>query len=379
MFLIKQIQLRPVALPLVQPFVTAQSTMTKRPLTLVAVQVADTRGEGSAWGYGEVQSFDQVGYSPETQNLSRQFLSQELGPALLGQTFSNLTEVLRMLQAGSKGYSFARAGLETALWDAWGKIQNKSLSTMLGGTQTQVPVGIALGFPKDSTVWRKKIVAAQQQGYQRIKLKLVGSEFSLSGLIDLLAQFPKQAFSLDANESLTVDQALSLNQLPDNVLFVEQPLPAGADWELTTIQQQLRLPISLDESLRSLSDVKRLLAMGAGRAVTVKAGMLGGISAAKDALQIAHQYQASAWVGGMFGSGLGRHVDLALASLPGWAYPADISDSRRYFETDLINEQLVVEDGFLPVPDRPGIGVTMSWGKIEQLQTGPTEDIKKSR
>jgi O-succinylbenzoate synthase len=62
------------------------------------------------------------------------------------------------------------------------------------------------------------------------------------------------------------------------------------------------------------------------------------------------------WCGGMLETGIGRAANLALAALPGFTLPVDLSASDRYFETDL-TVPFVLHDGRLAVPDAPGIGV----------------------
>jgi O-succinylbenzoate synthase len=62
------------------------------------------------------------------------------------------------------------------------------------------------------------------------------------------------------------------------------------------------------------------------------------------------------WAGGMLETGLGRAANVVLAALPGFTLPGDTSASDRYYRTD-ITAPFVLEDGHLPVPTGPGIGV----------------------
>ena len=101
------------------------------------------------------------------------------------------------------------------------------------------------------------------------------------------------------------------------------------------------------------------------KALTIKQGKIGGISNALTAIQLVDK----PWVGGMLTSGLGRSVDIAISSLPKIAFPGDISDSRRYFERDIIEERLRVNNGIISVPRNYGIGVTVDLNAISDLQT----------
>ena len=58
---------------------------------------------------------------------------------------------------------------------------------------------------------------------------------------------------------------------------------------------------------------------------------------------------------------------MALASLPGFTLPGDISASRRYWERDIVSPEFEVEDGVMKVPSSPGIGVDLDLDRIQSL------------
>ena len=127
------------------------------------------------------------------------------------------------------------------------------------------------------------------------------------------------------------------------------------------------MKLSLDESLNDLTDVKRAIDQHTTAALTLKQGKLGGITQTKKAIQLANQSQVTPWIGGMLGTGLGRAVDLILASLPGAnTIPADSSQFDHYYEADIVDDLPYVKNGYLPVPVNVGIGVTLNWQIIGQ-------------
>ncbi|MBU01035.1 MAG: hypothetical protein CME14_07185 [Gemmatimonadetes bacterium] len=73
------------------------------------------------------------------------------------------------------------------------------------------------------------------------------------------------------------------------------------------------------------------------------------------------------WCGGMLESGVGRAHNVALASLPGFTLPGDISASRRYWDRDIVSPEFEVEDGAMKVPSGLGIGVDLDLGRIQSL------------
>ena len=158
--------------------------------------------------------------------------------------------------------------------------------------------------------------------------------------------------------------------------MIEQPFATDA-WQAHQIaQQQLtQLHISLDESLNDLADITRGLAIA--DAFTLKQAKLGGIWPTLQAIHQISVVDKIPWIGGMLSSGVGRAVDLALASLPATRQvPVDSSSASRYFERDIVLAQPEIVAGRLPVPSAPGLGVTIDWSAVADLQASDTMTIK---
>lgn len=75
------------------------------------------------------------------------------------------------------------------------------------------------------------------------------------------------------------------------------------------------------------------------------------------------------WCGGMLESGIGRAHNVALASLPNFTLPGDISASSRYWHQDIVSPEFTVADGHMAVPSGPGIGVEIDTDRIEAITT----------
>ena len=74
------------------------------------------------------------------------------------------------------------------------------------------------------------------------------------------------------------------------------------------------------------------------------------------------------WCGGMLETGVGRASNLAIASLPGFILPGDISASDRYYQRDITNERFFLnDDSTINVPDGHGLGVTIDEGALKQF------------
>ena len=355
----KEIKIYPLALMMKSPFKTAHGTTLKRPLTLVAITLMN-----GITGYGEIQSFADDQYAPEThaQSLS---VVRRLSKDLLTRHFETPFAVATWL-ANQTNQSFAKAAIEMAFWDAYGKQVQQPLWTMLGGQQQQIAVSSVVGMQTNWQQTSHLVYKLNQQGYQRIKIK-INQQTNITAIRQLVAEFPKQMFSLDANASWATTDIERLKALDQaGLALIEQPFQANAWTEHQVAQQQLtQLQLSLDESLNSLADVNYAIASRTTRALTIKQGKLGGIASARQAIMSATQAHLNPWIGGMLGSGLGRAVDLALASLPGAnQVPADSAQFDHYFEADIGENLPYVQQGTLPLPAENGIGVSIDWPTV---------------
>ena len=106
----------------------------------------------------------------------------------------------------------------------------------------------------------------------------------------------------------------------------------------------------------------------AGKVVNVKVGRFGGITAVHRVHEICVAQGVPMWCGGMLETGIGRASNLALASLPGFVLPGDISASDRYYHRDITHERFVLnDDSTITVPNKPGLGVTMDEAALKEF------------
>jgi O-succinylbenzoate synthase len=334
---IDAVELRRVTLPLVSPFVTAHGTERDRHLVLVRVL-----GEHEGWG--ECAALSAPTYTEEWAGGAAAVLRDHLVPLLLAR---------RSLDAVA-GHPMAKAALEMALLDASLRDAGRSLAEHLGATRTCVPSGIALGL--DAT--GDDVDAAVAAGYRRVKLKVEPGREAV--VRSVRAAHPELPLQVDANGAYAGhdDAAASLAALDDlGLLLIEQPLAADDLLGHAALARTLRTPLCLDESITSVRSLDVALAVGACRAVNLKPGRVGGFAAARAVHDRCVTAGVDLWCGGMLESGLGRAANVALAALPGFTLPGDLSPSSRWYHEDL-TEPVEMVDGELEVPTSPGIGRT---------------------
>lgn len=350
--------LRLLEMPLVKPFVTSAQTMAVRPFVLVEIQA-----EGLS-GFGECVAMPDPYYTEETVETAWHVLRTFAVPALVGQRLNRPEETAARL-APIKGNRMAKAALEAAVWDWFGKKQGMSLRDMLGGVRDRVPVGVSLGIYPRITDLLRDVERYLEEGYRRIKVKIKPG-WDVDVLAAIRRSFGDIPLTADANMAYSPADVETLRRLDEfGLLYIEEPLTGEHVWEYEDLQKKISTPVCLDETVRSRSDVELALRLNAGRVLNVKAGRVGGLTEVLHIHRLAREVDIPLWCGGMLESGVGRAMNLAMAALPGFVYPGDISASDRYYVRDIVHPPAVLnEDGTVDVPTGPGIGVELDWEAV---------------
>ena len=152
-------------------------------------------------------------------------------------------------------------------------------------------------------------------------------------------------------------------------MMIEQPLDHTDLVQHARLQRHLRTPICLDESITSVQRARDMIELGSGRIINIKPGRVGGYASSVRIHDVAQQHSIPVWCGGMLESGIGRAYNVALASLPNFTLPGDLSPSARYWEQDIvIPPWTMTGDGMMEVPrDVAGIGVQVDIDRIDNL------------
>jgi O-succinylbenzoate synthase len=139
--------------------------------------------------------------------------------------------------------------------------------------------------------------------------------------------------------------------------MIEHPLAHDEIIDHAELQAQLRTPICLDECIRTAHHAEQAIRMKACGIINIKLGRVGGFSEAKRVHDVAQAHRIPVWCGGMLESGIGRAHNIALATLPNFVLPGDVSASNRYWTRDLIVPPVEVSPrGTISVPTTPGFG-----------------------
>jgi o-succinylbenzoate synthase len=358
---IDAVELRVLKMRLLKPFRTSFGVQQDRYPLLVRLEIDGH----SHWG--ECVAGEGPWYSSETVETAWQILKGYLLPAVIGRDLADV-DALEALFAPVRGHHMAKASVEMAFTAALAEHARKPLGTFLGGVRDRVETGVSIGIQATVDELLDSIGAQLALGYRRIKVKIEpGWDVATIGAIR--AQYPEITLMADANSAYELDDAAHLVQLDRfGLLMLEQPLAAGDLVDHAALQRQMRTPICLDESIESAREARQALQLGACRVINIKPGRVGGFAESRRIHDIAANAGVPVWCGGMLETGIGRAGNVALATLPNFRLPGDISASDRYWAEDIVEPAFVLaRGGTISVPTRWGLGVRVKVELVERL------------
>ena len=365
MLRIDRIVMREIRLALKEPFRISSGVEHERRILLL--EVSDRDG-AAVWA--ECVAGALPNYSPETIDTAWLAVREWLAPRVLGADIERPEAVDTLLGANVRGHHMAKAALEMACWGLDATIAKMSLARRLGGTRDRVATGISLGLQSTPEALVERARAAVAAGYRKIKLKIQpGRDLdyvravrgALGGDVDLM---------VDANSAYTLADAEHLAALDElNLIMLEQPLGADDLIRHAELQRRLRTPICLDESITDVNRARDMITLGSGRIINIKPGRVGGYAASIAIHDLCRDAGVPVWCGGMLESGIGRAYNVALASLPNFTLPGDVSPSARYWTRDVVSPEWTMDaQGLVRVPrERVGLGVEVDVEFIQSL------------
>jgi O-succinylbenzoate synthase len=372
---IERIELRLVRLPLVRFFETSFSRIYDRPFVLVTLDADGVQGLGEC--VADANPF----YSSETTATAWDIIARFIAPLVLGREFLHPRDIFGALRI-IRGHNMAKAAIEMAAWDLYAKQQGQPLCRVLGGSAEIIDRGIAsgvsIGIQDSLEQLAERVEAELAAGYRRIKIKIKPG-WDIAAVDKVRERFDGIPLMVDANAAYHLADAAHLAALDGyDLMMIEQPLDYDDVLDHAALQQRIRTPICLDESLHTVKIAAEAIRAGACRIINIKPGRVGGHGQSIELHDLAAANGVPVWHGGMLESGIGRAHNIHLSTLSNFTLPGDVAASRRYFAPDLIDPEIDVRpDGTIAVPTGPGIGVTPVHDRIaaateERLELFPS-------
>jgi o-succinylbenzoate synthase len=357
---IDRVVLRHLQMEQKSPFTTSFGTLTTKEFILV--EAIDTDGIS---GWGESVAFHAPWYSEETLKTNWHMLEDFLLPLTLDSPIEH-PDALSQRFSFIRKNNMAKAAIEGAIWDLYTKKKGISLSQALGGKKKQIEVGISIGIQPTIDDLLRIIDKYVTEGYRRVKVKIKpGLDVTLIAAIR--ERFPHIQLMADANSAYTLADTDLLKELDRyNLMMIEQPLASDDMIDHAVLQAKLQTPICLDESIHSLEDTRKAIGLGSCKVINVKIGRVGGLTEAVKIHDLCQEHRIPVWCGGMLEAGVGRAHNIAITTLDNFTMPGDTAASSHYWEQDIIEPEVTVENGLITVPDKPGIGYEVNRRLVDQ-------------
>ena len=368
------IELVRVEIPFVRDIGTATGVHRTRSLLFVRVATDDGEGWGECAALSEATSVD-----PSVDVVEKAAEDRAI-PRLIGASgarggdLPSGAAVAPLFGSGPDDRQLA-AAFEMAVWDAELRASGVSMARALDigpGFET-MPVGAVVGIPtdRDVDVVRRQVDAVVASGITRVRMKIEPG-WAAAPVGAVRADHVDLVLQVDANGSFdtTPDDIAALSRLADyDVVCVEQPLPPADLIAHAELAKKLPVPICLDESLTSPRRVQDALRNESCAMACLKPGRLGGVRATRAAHAACRAAGVPSFVGGFFEAGLGRASNLTLAARlaqDATGLVSDVGDPTTYLAEDPCGYPPVV-DGWVRVPDQPGVGNWPDAGVLARL------------
>jgi O-succinylbenzoate synthase len=353
---IAQVELYNLELPFAEPFIISGGRIDARRSLIVLLR--DDQGHV---GYGESAPDELPFYSEETLASARDLIRRVLVPRVAGREFDAPEAVDAALREHVRGNPFARAGVETAAWDLEANRRGTGLAQLVAGRLGVAPgvsfaCGVALGIPEDRLpeTLTRRVYEALQHGYRRVKIKVApgwDEEAVRAARVGMAGT--DLPLTVDANGAyIWPEHERALRALDDaGLLYIEQPLAPEELVGHARLAHALKTPVCLDETLRDAGTARQIVALDGPMVWNIKVHRVGGLTEACRMYRTAADCGARVWAGTMPESGIGSQAGLAIAALPGCAFPSDLEPSTRWFGRDVDVIKLTMSrDGRMPVP-----------------------------
>ncbi len=351
---IQAIELKKISIPLKKPFKTALRTVNIAQSTIILVKTDDGRV-----GYGEAPPTAVI--TGDTNGAIIGAIKESIENALIGEEVENLERIMCKLDKIIVRNTSARAAIDMAIYDLFGKLYNAPVYKLLGGYRDRVETDITISVnePEEMSEDAAKFV---KEGFTALKLKVgIDSEKDfkrVKAIREVVGNDIK--IRLDANQGWLPKEAVRvIKKLEDTGLdieLVEQPVKAWDIEGLKFVTDNVETPIMADESMFSPYDAFKILSMRAADLINIKLMKCGGIHNALKIVSIAEACGVECMLGSMIESKLSVTAATHLACAKRNITRFDL-DTALLLAEDPVIGGIRNEAPILIISDKAGLGI----------------------
>jgi L-alanine-DL-glutamate epimerase-like enolase superfamily enzyme len=334
-------------------------------------------GEDGLVGIGEA--------SPMHPDVTKVAVETQLKPLLVGMSALDLEACYEKMyvttyKTRGQGTSIAISGVDIALHDMAGKALGVPVYQLLGGKyRDKVRVYASyMSRELDDAAYAQAAARAMQGGYSGVKIK-IGARYGFDAkdpdedesLVAAVREAigPKAELLVDANSGYSVHTAIKVGRMLERygVFHYEEPIPYTDLDGLAQVAAALDIPVAMGEQQHTRYDFKDILVRGAADILQPDVTKCGGLGEAKKIAALADAFGKYVTTHTTtVGVGLAAHVHF-WASTPGCRYAQEFSVAASNEGTRILRKRLVPENGYLAVPDGPGLGVELDEDEVARL------------
>ena len=322
-------------------------------------------------------------YFGETPQTTMHIVNDILSPALKGHDYRRFEQIHAIMDEAVKGYPYAKAAIDMALYDVAGKAMKLPAYQFLGGCfRDRVSIAHSLGLMEIQKAIEEAL-QAKSEGVKTIKLKGgVDPERDVElvrRMRDALG--PDTKICVDANQGYpTPKMAVRVIRAMEafDLLYMEQPVE-GID-RMAEVAKRVDTPIMADESAWTAQDVIEIVQKRAADMISIYTTKPGGIFKAKKVAAVAEAAGLKCNVNGSVETGVGNAANIHLAastevvtfdcvvpvSTPKGAGKQGIAGI--YYQDDIIKEAFEFSDGDILVSTKPGLGIELDEDKLKHYR-----------
>lgn len=337
-------------------------------------------------GYGEATVLPQWGgdfgcYFGETGGTTKHVVMECLMPVLEGEDPMRIEWIHAKMDSTIKGYPYAKAAIDMALYDIVGKANDLPVYALLGGIwRDRVALTHSLGIMESGKAIEEGL-AAVGEGIKHLKVKAgldPGRDIDLvKRLRDAIG--PGVTIGLDANQRYpSPKEAIKTikSMEPYGVLYMEQPVEGLM--QMARVASAVDTPIMADESVWSASDALAAIRVGGADFFSVYTTKPGGLFPARQLASVAAAAGIRCNVNGSIETGVGNAANLHLIAcarnidLPNVIPVTNVAGKEqtdivgKYYLDDIVVSPFQYDDGYLRVPSGPGLGIEVDEAKLKK-------------
>ncbi|NGO53878.1 mandelate racemase/muconate lactonizing enzyme family protein [Allomesorhizobium camelthorni] len=292
---------------------------------------------------------------------------EEIAPHLLGRDPRQTDRIYDAMDEVLVGHNHAKAAIDAACWDLFGKSVNRPVCELLGGS-TGIPMAtissIYAGAPEEM---RERVVEHRSRGYLGHSIKIGALDHEGGPMLDseriracLADRQPGEYFIADANGGLVPETAMRmLRLLPDGLDFVLEA-PCSTWRETLSLRRHCTVPIILDELVMEDENLARLIALDAADGIGLKITKAGGLTPSRRQRDLCRAAGLTMSVQDTVGSDIAYAAIVHMGATVPPRLLRCILNSRDMVTLETARFDPVMRDGRVLPPDAPGLGINVN-------------------